>query len=118
MAPVGVPHVEGLVNVPSVIAGFEFTATTVPAEEADVQPPLVTLTVYVPPVETVMDCVVAPLDQVLPLADDDVNVTEPPEQNVVGPPAVIAGVEGNELTVTTVPAEDADAQPPLVTLTV
>jgi hypothetical protein len=115
------PPVQNAVGPPAVIVGVdgkEFTVTTVPADEVDVQPPLVTLTVYVPPVETVMDCVVAPLDQVLPFADDDVNVTDPPEQNVVGPPAVIIGVDGNEFTVTTVPAEDADVQPPLVTLTV
>jgi len=41
-----------------------------------------------------MDCVVAPLDQVFPVADEDVNVTLPPAQNVVGPPAVITGAAG------------------------
>ena len=38
-----------------------------------------------------MDCVVAPVDQVFPVADEDVSTTELPEQNVVGPPAVIVG---------------------------
>ena len=35
------------------------------------------------------------------------SITEPPSQNVVGPPAVIVGVAGNAFTVTVVPAEVA-----------
>jgi hypothetical protein len=35
----------------------------------------------------------------LPDPADDDNVTEPPEQKVVGPPGVMVGVEGVELTV-------------------
>ena len=65
-----------------------------------------------------MDCVVAPVDQVLPDAEDEVSTTLPPEQKVVGPPAVIVGVEGTAFTVTVVPADTADVQPPLVTETV
>jgi hypothetical protein len=50
---------------------------------------------------------------------DDVKVTLPPVQNINGPPAVIVGVAGNALTVTTVAAEDALWQPAaLVTCTV
>ena len=41
-----------------------------------------------------MDWVVAPVDQVLPLAEDEVKVTEPPEQKVVAPLAEIVGVAG------------------------
>jgi hypothetical protein len=48
---------------------------------------------------------VAPVDHRLPDAELDVNVTLPPAQNVVGPPAVIVGVAGNGFTVTKVAAE-------------
>jgi hypothetical protein len=41
-----------------------------------------------------MDCVVSPVDQVLPVASDEVNVTLPPVQNVVAPPAVMVGAAG------------------------
>lgn len=37
---------------------------------------------------------VAPVDQILPVGADEVKVTEPPAQNVVGPPAVIVGTGG------------------------
>ena len=90
----------------------------VPADVAEVQPPLVTETVYVPEVETVIDCVVAPVDQRFPLAEEEVNTTLPPAQKVVGPPAEIVGVAGSGFTVTVVPAEVAEVQPPLVTETV
>ena len=43
--------------------------------------------------------VVAPFDHVLPVALDDVKVTDPPEQKVVAPPADMVGVAGRELTV-------------------
>jgi hypothetical protein len=39
----------------------------------------------------VIDCVVSPFDHVFPVALDDVKVTEPPEQKVVAPIAVIVG---------------------------
>ena len=57
-----------------------------------------------------MDCVVAPFDQVFPVADEEVRVTEPPAQKVVGPPAVIVGAAGSGFTVTVV-AADAEVQP-------
>ena len=38
-----------------------------------------------------IDCVVAPVDQVFPVAEDEVKVTEPPVQNARGPPAVMVG---------------------------
>ena len=54
--------------------------------------------------ETVMACVVAPLLHRLPIALLLVRTTLPPEQKVVGPPAVIVGVVGVGLTVTLVVA--------------
>jgi hypothetical protein len=65
-----------------------------------------------------MDCVVTPVDQLLPVADEEVNVTLPPSQKVVGPLVVMVGVAGIGFTVTVVPAEAAEVQPPLVTVTV
>ena len=41
-----------------------------------------------------MLCVVAPVDQILSVADDDVKVIEPPSQKVVAPLAVIVGTIG------------------------
>jgi hypothetical protein len=48
---------------------------------------------------------------VLPEALEDVNITEPPEQNVVGPLALIVGVVGTVFTVTVVGLEDAEQDP-------
>ena len=48
----------------------------------------------------------------------DVNSTLPPVQNVVGPPAVIVGVDGFGFTVTLVGADVAEHPFPSVTLTV
>jgi hypothetical protein len=60
----------------------------------------------------VIDCVVAPVLQVFPVALEDVNVTLPPEQKVVGPLADTVGVVGKGFTVM---VEDAlgEVQPPL-----
>ena len=58
-----------------------------------------------------MDCVVAPLDQKLLLGDEDVNVTDPPAQNVVEPLAVIVGTAGIVLTMTFTGDEAADVHP-------
>jgi hypothetical protein len=60
--------------------------------------------------------VVDPSDQVFPVALDEVNVTEPPEQKVVGPPALIVGVVGPEVIVTLV-AVDVETQEPFVIVT-
>ena len=38
-----------------------------------------------------IDCVVAPLDHVFPVDDDEVSMTLPPWQKVVAPEAVIVG---------------------------
>ena len=53
-----------------------------------------------PEVVTVMDCVVAPVLQVLLVAELELSVTLSPWQNVVEPPAEIVGTAGNGLTVT------------------
>jgi hypothetical protein len=60
-----------------------------------------------------MDCVVAPVDQVLPVACEEVSTTLPPEQKVVGPPAVTVGVAGPAVTVTAM-AGDVLVHQPLV----
>ena len=52
-----------------------------------------------------MDCVVAPVLQVLPVALEEVNVTLPPVQKVNGPLAEIVGVVGAGFTVTVVEAQ-------------
>jgi hypothetical protein len=65
----------------------------------------------------VIDCVVAPFDHVFPEALDDVKVTDPPEQNVVDPPAEIVGAVGAAFTVT-LNGLDVAEQDPLETLTV
>jgi hypothetical protein len=52
-----------------------------------------------------MDCEVWPFDHVLPVALDEVKVTEPPEQMVVDPFVVIVGALGAEEIVTLVAAE-------------
>jgi hypothetical protein len=54
----------------------------------------------------------------LPVADDEVNTTLPPEQNVVEPPADIVGVDGIGLTVTVVSALATLEQPDAVVITV
>lgn len=58
-----------------------------------------------------MDCVVAPFDQKLFVVEEDVSVTVPPEQNVVGPLAVMVGTAGIAVVVTVTGAEGADVHP-------
>lgn len=60
---------------------------------------------------------VSVVDQVFPVAEEDVRVTEPPEQNVVGPPATMVGTGGRGLTVTVVEA-GAEVHPLAVTVKV
>lgn len=64
-----------------------------------------------------IDCVVAPVDQVFPVAADEVKVTDPPAQNVVGPLDVIVGVVGSGFAVTVI-GEDTTPHKPDETLTV
>jgi hypothetical protein len=63
----------------------------------------VTVTLYEPAAETVIDWVVAPFDQRFPVGDDEVSVMLLPAQNVAAP--VIVGVTGSGLAVTTLAAE-------------
>ena len=66
--------------------------------------------------ETTIDWVVAPVDQVFPVAELDVKVTVPPVQNVSEPLVVIVGVGGFGFTVTAVELEVAE-QPDEPTVT-
>lgn len=60
----------------------------------------VTVRSYVPAAVTVIDWVVSPVDQLLPVALLEVRVTEPPGQKFTGPLAVIpAGFEAFNATV-------------------
>lgn len=65
-----------------------------------------------------MDGVTAPVDQVFPVGEEEVKVTDPPVQKVVGPPAVITGMLGAGFTVTVAGAEAATQPEPLPTVTV
>ena len=58
----------------------------------------------------VVDCPVAPFDQVFPVADDEVNTTLSPTQKVVAPPAEIVGAVGGVGSVNTCDTE-LEAQP-------
>ena len=64
-----------------------------------------------------IDCVVAPVDQTLFDAEEEVKTTEPPAQNVVVLPAVIVGVAGVGLTVTAIVFDEGDEHVPLLLTT-
>lgn len=98
--------------------GNELTVTVFGAEVPELHPFVITCTRNVPEELTVIDCVVAPLDQKLFVAEDEVNVTDPPAQKVVGPPAVIVGTDGMVFTMTLTGAEAGDVQPNKVWVTV
>jgi hypothetical protein len=66
--------------------------------------------------ETVINWLVDPFDQVFPVAFEDVKVTDPPEQNVVGPLDVIVGIVGTAFTVIALVDED-ELHVPFETLT-
>ena len=55
-----------------------------------------------------IDWVVAPVDQVFPVEDEEVSTTFPPSQKVVEPLAVIVGAAGVGFTVTPVTADGAE----------
>ena len=63
-----------------------------------------------------IDCVVAPVDQRFPVAEDDVNVIVLPAQNVAGP--LMVGVAGAAPAVTTNAADVPEQPPGFVTVTV
>jgi hypothetical protein len=77
--------------------------------------PSETVTLYVPAVLTVMDCVVAPLDQSQEPPGEAVSVTEPDAQSVVDDALMVAS--GNGFTVTAVGVL-VDAKQPLAFVTV
>ena len=85
-------HKEVLPPAVIVAVGNAFTVTTVAADVAEQLAALVTVTVYDPAALTVIACVVAPLLHNQDDPADAVSVTEPPLQNVTGPPAVIVAV--------------------------
>jgi hypothetical protein len=61
----------------------------------------VTVTLKFPAFETVIDSVVAPVDQTFPEAEGDVKVIEFPEQIFVDPLDVMVGVGGVSTTIVT-----------------
>lgn len=63
-----------------------------------------------------MLCVVAPFDQVFPVAADEVSVTDPPSQNVNAPLAETVGADGTAFTVTAIGEEAGELQPFCVTV--
>ena len=96
---------------------LEVIVTTVAADTAEHPAAPVTVTEYEPAALTVIDCVVAPVLHNQDAPADAVSVTEPPLQNVTGPPAVMVAA-GNAFTVTTVAADTAEHPAALVTVTV
>lgn len=53
-------------------------------------------------------CDVSPVDHVLPFVAEEVNVTDPPSQNVSGPLAIRVGVAGNGVTTTSTVAGEEE----------
>jgi hypothetical protein len=98
------------------VGGRGLTVTTNAAEVAEQPLASVTLTENEPAAVTLIDCVVAPVDQRLPVAEDDVSVIVAPAQNELGP--VMVGVGGSGLAVTAKAAEVAEQPLASVTLTV
>ena len=116
---VTLPPSQNAVGPPAVMTGVAGKGLTVTAVAALValQPlPSVVVTVKLPGVVTLIDGVVAPVDQRYEDAALAVSVTLPPAQNVVGPPAVIVGVVA-VLTVTAVGALVALQPSPSVIVT-
>ena len=114
MLPVGVAQELGSITVPIDMTGAGLTVTLIGADVAEHPLPSVYVTVYDPVVVTLILVEVDPVDHKLPIGSEDVSVTLPPSQNVVGPPAVIVGVEGKGFTVTFVGAEVAEHPLPSV----
>jgi hypothetical protein len=115
-----VPPAQNVVGPLAVIVGvvgIVFTTTVVFVEVAW-QRPVEKVTEYDPELLTVIDCEVAPVDHVFPVAEDDVKMTEPPAQNVVGPLAEIVGVAGVGFTVMVSTLELPEEHPFMITSTV
>lgn len=94
----------------------EVVTVTVVAADVALHDPAVTVTERLQEVVTVIDCVVAPFDQRLPVALLEVRITLPPGQNDKGPLALIVGVAIEVDTVTAIILEVA-VTPFLVTFT-
>ena len=110
-------NVVGPLAVTTGVVGSTFTVTAV-ATLVALQPfAFVTVTLYEPDVFATVDCDVAPFDQRYEALAGAVSVTEPPSQNVVGPPAVTTGVGGSAFTVTAVAALAAPQPFAFVTVT-
>ena len=97
------------------VGGVGLTVINVGIEPVE-QFPLVTVTEYEPPWFTVIDWAVEPFDQILFDILEDVSITDPPEQNVVGPLWLIVGVDGAGFTITKV-GRDVEEQLPFETVT-
>lgn len=114
------PPLQNVVEPLAVIVGFAglgITVIVVPAEGADIQAPPLLETVYVPEVDTTIDCVVAPVDQTFPVATEDVNVVLPPSQKLVEPLTLIVGAVGGGVIVTVTGFDCGELQVPLFTVT-
>lgn len=74
------PPIQNMIGPFADIVGVVGKALTVTLIVVDVleQVPFETVTVYAPAVDTVIACVVAPVDQVFPVGEDEVNTTELP----------------------------------------
>lgn len=112
------PPVQNVVEPPAriVAVGAGFTVTNVAADVVEQPDALVTVTEYEPFVVAVIACVVAPLLHNHELPADAVNSTDPPTQNVVGPPALMVAA-GRVFTITSVSAEVEEQPDALVTVT-
>lgn len=98
-------------------AGSAFTVTVTGAELA-VQPnEFETVSPTVPAVRTTILLVVSPVVQVFRLVCGDVNTTESPEQNVVGPENRITGIVGIGLIVNCESTDTFEHPEALVTFT-
>jgi hypothetical protein len=104
----------GWVVIARAATGFEVTTNA--AELAEQPFASVTVTLYEPATDTVIDCVVAPVDQRFPVTDDEVSVTVLPVQTSELPPLIV-GVAGSGFEVTAKGAELAEQPSALVTLT-
>jgi len=67
---------------------------------------------------TTIDCVVAPVDQILLVAEDEVNVTVPPGHKVTGPAGEIVGVDKDPEMVTVIELDTKAGQPPTLLVAV
>lgn len=65
-----------------------------------------------------MDWVVAPVDQILFVVEDEVKVTVFPAHKFIGPAGEIVGVDKDEATVTTMAFETSGVHAPTVFVTV